>query len=267
MKTLLFFLFLLFNPIYSQNSFQRIISLSPYITEEIYLLKADKSLIACTTYCKVKNKERVGSVMGVDIEKIVGFKPDLVLATPLSNKAQIEKLKGLGINVVLFSYPKNFSSLCEQFMELGRLLGKEKEAERVVKVSRKRVGEVKKKTKERPKSRVIVQIGANPLWVSGKNAMINDFIELGGGINIGPDEDSPYSKEEIIKDNPDVIIIMEMGIIGENEKKNWERIKVINAGKNKRIYIVDAYSLGSPTPASFPKTLKRIVKILHPDID
>ncbi|MEW6680814.1 MAG: hypothetical protein AB1297_07365, partial [bacterium] len=71
----------------------------------------------------------------------------------------------------------------------------------------------------------------------------------------------PYSKEQVIKDNPDVIIIMEMGILGKEEKKNWEKL-----GK-KRIYIVNPHSLGSPTPASFPKTLKRIAKILHPNID
>ncbi|MEW6102559.1 MAG: ABC transporter substrate-binding protein [bacterium] len=264
MKNIVIALVFLCSLVFCQNYPQRIISLGPYLTEEIYLLKADDNLIACTTYCKAKNKERIGSVMGVDIEKIVALKPDLVLATPLTKKDSLEKLKSLGINVVLLPYPKNFSSLCEQFMELGRLLGKERKAKAIIERSKKKINAIKERTKNFPKPSVIVQVGANPLWVAGYNTMINDFIEFAGGVNIGPKESAPYSKEEVIKNNPDVIIIMEMGIIGENEKKNWERIRVINAGKNKRIYIMDAYELGSPTPSSFAKTLKKIAKILHP---
>jgi len=57
-----------------------------------------------------------------------------------------------------------------------------------------------------------------------------------------------------------------MGIMGENEKKLWQRYKPINAVKNNKIYIIDSYKLCSPTPVSFVQTLKELVGILHLDL-
>lgn len=90
------------------------------------------------------------------------------------------------------------------------------------------------------------------------------MIEFAGGINIGPSGRSGiYSREQAVKDNPDVIIILNMGIATEEEKKRWLKYKTINAVKNNRIYIIDSYKLGSLTPVSFVNSLKEIVEILH----
>jgi iron complex transport system substrate-binding protein len=108
---------------------ERIISLGQTITERIYLLGADTNLIANTVYCvqpeDAKQKEKVGTLIQANLEKIVALKPDLVIATNMARPKQLRKLKDLGIRVVQFSYPKNFSEMCLQFLELGELLGKE----------------------------------------------------------------------------------------------------------------------------------------------
>ncbi|MCK4519916.1 MAG: ABC transporter substrate-binding protein, partial [Candidatus Omnitrophica bacterium] len=119
-----------------QNFPQRIISLGPSITEQLYLLSAQDRLVGCTIYCKrpkeAKSKEKVGTVVEVNLEKIIGLKPDLVLATSLTNFKAIKKLKDLGIEVVSFFPPKNFDEICEQFLELGEIIGKEKKAEKII---------------------------------------------------------------------------------------------------------------------------------------
>jgi len=65
-------------------AYERIISLGPVLTEEICLLNVSDKIAGCTIYCKTnnikKNVERVGTVMEVNIEKIVSLKPDIVLA-------------------------------------------------------------------------------------------------------------------------------------------------------------------------------------------
>ena len=73
-----------------------------------------------------------------------------------------------------------------------------------------------------------------------------------------------YSREEVLTKNPDVIIIVNMGITGLNEKKTWENYRTIKAVKNKRIFIVDSYKFCSPTPITFVEALRETVKILHP---
>ena len=56
-----------------------------------------------------------------------------------------------------------------------------------------------------------------------------------------------------------------MGVVGEEEKANWQKYHTINAVKNKRIVIIDSYKIGSPTPISFAKTLEEMVSLIHPD--
>ncbi len=248
---------------------QRIISLGPSITEQLYLLEVKDSLIGCTTYCnrpkEAESKEKVGTVIEVNLEKIISLKPDLVLATPLTDLKAIKKLKNLGVKVVDLSAPKNFAELCEQFLELGKIIDKEKEAEKIIQEAKNKVKVIKTKVKNLSKPTVFVQIGAKPLVTVNRYSFINDFIELAGGINIAKDTKTGlYSREEVLTKNPDVIIIVTMGIAGENEMEIWKKYSVIEAVKKNKIYIIDSNKLCSPTPVSFAETLEELVNIFHP---
>jgi len=252
----------------SSSFLQRIISLGPYITEEIYLLGAQDKLVGCTIYCQrpseAQKKEKVGTVIQINIEKILTLKPDLVIATSLTQKKDIEKLKNLGIRVIKFSSPKNFFEICSQFLELGKILGKYGLAKKIVQEVKDKVLEIKRKTKNLAKVKVFVEVGTNPLFTITKDSFLNDFIEFSGGINIAKDAKTGiYSREAVLKENPDVIIIATMGIIADKEKIIWGKYKNLEAVKNNRIYIMDAYKLCSPTPVSFLETLEELVKILH----
>lgn len=226
-------------------------------------------MVGLTSYCRrpprAQRKEKVGTVLEVNLEKIVYLQPDLVLATSLTNPKTIEKLKSLGIKVAHFPQAKNFSQLCEQFLELGRIVGKKSEAQQIVRQAKMKVELIKKEIKDLPKQEVFVQIGTRPLFAATSDSFINDFIEFAGGINIACDSKSGiYSREKVLKDNPEIIIITSMGIGGE-EKKLWRNFKALNAVKNDRIYIVDSDKFCSPTPLSFVEALEEMVKILHPD--
>jgi len=255
---------------FAANPPQRIISLGPSITEQIYLLGAENKLIANTIYCKkppqAKEKEKIGTVVEVNLEKIVGLKPDLVLATSLTNRKAKEKLKNLGIEVAVFPEPETFTQICSQFLELGRLTGKEKKAEEIVKSVKSKVASIKNEVENLQKSKVFIQLGARPLFAATGASFVNDFIEFAGGINIAKEARTGiYSREQVLKKNPDVIIIATMGIAGEKEKGAWERYKSLKAVGKNRIYIIDSYKLCSPTPISFVETLEELVKILHPE--
>ncbi len=247
---------------------QRIISLSPAMVEELYILGAGDKIVGCTVYCQrppeAKSKERIGTGIEISLEKVVSLKPDLVLAIPLTGHKTIEKLKNLGIKVVAFSTPKDFEGICKQFLELGKLVGKEKEAEDVVKKAGGRLVLIREKVKDLYRPKVLVQVGARPLFVATGRYFINDYIELGGGINVAKDaKEGIYSREQVLKANPDVIIIVTMGIAGEEEREMWKKYKTLNAVKNDRIFIVDSYNFCNPTPVSFVETLEEIVGIIH----
>lgn len=245
----------------------KIISLGPVITEQLYLLGVGNKIVGCTIYCnkpeEAKKIEKVGTVVEINVEKIFSLSPDLVIATSLTNPKQIKKLKNLGLKVEVFKYAKSFSQLCEDFIKLGKIVGEGKKAREIIENVKPKIEHIKKKTKGLRKPKVIVILGTKPLWVATKDSFINDFIEFAGGINLGPVQSGLVSREEIIKQNPDVIIITEMGLSGEREKKNWKKYNTISAVKNNRIYIVDSNQLCSPTPVSFVETLKMLVYIFH----
>ncbi|MDI6641785.1 MAG: ABC transporter substrate-binding protein, partial [Elusimicrobiota bacterium] len=247
---------------------KRIISLGPAITEQLYLLGVGDKIIANTIYCTrppdAEKKEKIGTVVEHNIEKITALKPDLVIASSLTNPKTLNKLRNLGIKTIQFSYAKNFNEVCAQFLELGKVVGKAKEAKSIIMKAKSRIDSIRRKTKKLPQVKVFIQIGAKPLFTAPKDTFVNDFIELAGGINIAKEANSGlYSREKVIEQNPDVIVITTMGIVGEEEKKIWKKYKTINAVKNDRIYIIDSYKLCSPTPVSFVETLQEILKILH----
>ena len=247
---------------------KRIISLGPSLTKELYLLGVEDRLIGCTIYAPecAKDKEKVGTVIDINLERIIKLKPDLVLATSLTNPKQVERLRKLKIRVVVFSEARSFQELCDQFLKLAKLIGKEKRAKEIIEDVKEKVKSIRDKTKGLKKTKVFIQIGAKPLFTAGKNSFVNDFIEFAGGINIAKDvEVGIYSREKVLEKNPDVIIIVTMGIRGIKEKEIWQRYKNINAVKNKRIYIIDSYKICSPTPTSFVETLKELIRILHPE--
>ncbi|MDP2928030.1 MAG: ABC transporter substrate-binding protein [Candidatus Omnitrophota bacterium] len=263
------FLFTAQSLLAQENFPQRIISLGPSITKALYLLRVQEKLIANTVYCidppEAKKKEKVGTACKVNIEKVFRLEPDLVLATSLIDPRSIEKLKNLGLRVVTFSTPKNFNDICKQFLELGRLVDKENEAKEIVKNAENEAILIREKVKGLHKSKVFVQVGARPLFAATGNYFVNDYIEFAGGINIAKEaKEGIYSRERILKENPDVIIITTMGMVAEEEKKIWQKYNALSAAKFGRIYIIDTDKITSPTPQSFITTLKEFVCILHP---
>lgn len=249
---------------------QRIISLGPSITKALYLLGVQDKLIANTIYCiyppEAKKKERVGTAQKVNIEKVYSLKPDLVLATSLVDQRSTEKLKNLGIRVVTFSTPRDFNDICKQFLELGRLVGKENEAKEIVERAENEAALIREKVKNLYKPKVLIQVGARPLVAATGNYFVNDYIEFAGGINIAKDaKESIYSRERVLKENPDVIIITTMGIAVGEERKIWQKYEILNAAKFNQIYIIDTDKITSPTPQSFVKTIEEFAHILHPE--
>lgn len=265
----IFTLFFLVEPLFAKVSVpQRIISLGPSITKALYLLGVQDKLIANTVYCidlsEAKKKEKIGTAQKVNIEKIFHLRPDLVLATSLVDQRSTGKLKNLGLRVITFSTPTDFNDICKQFLELGRLVGKEKEAKDIVRKAEDEAALTKEKVKDLHKARVFIQVGARPLVVATGNYFINDYIEFAGGINIAKDaKEGIYSREQVLEANPDVIIIATMGIAAAEEKKIWQKYETLNAVKNNQIYIIDTDKITSPTPQSFVETIEEFVHILH----
>ena len=146
-------------------------------------------------------------------------------------------------------------------------MGAEARAKQLVTRAQKEAASIRTQVAGLEKVKVFWQLGAKPLFAATKKYFTNDYIEYAGGINIAADAPSGiYSREEVLKKNPQVIVIVTMGIAGEQEAETWKTYTTIDAVKNNRIYIVDSYTYCSPTPGGFVKALRELVVLLHPSI-
>ena len=252
------------------HDYRRIVSLGPQLTEALYLLSADDRLVADTVYCTrppaAKTKEKVGNVVEVSVEKIVALKPDIVLATGLTDKNAVAKLKSLGIEVRVFRQPEDFRQICRQFSELGDIAGKPELAASIINGAGQRVEKVRACVAKLRRVKVFVQIGADPLATVRSKDFINDLIESAGGANVAKDLPGiVLSRESVLAWAPEYIFIVDMGLSGDQEKKTWLKFNTISAKGSDAIRLFDAYELCSPTPVVFADTLEKIARILHPE--
>jgi len=256
----------LFSIIGFTQTVNRIVSLAPSLTMNVYYLESKQKLVGCTSYCEIAKpdkKEIIGSIVTVNIEKIVSLKPDLVIATSITKPAVIDKLRKMGIRVEVFSSPKNFEAICEEFLHLGTLIGKTEKAKAVIAESKAKVEKIKASHKTAKKSKVFFQIGADPIFSVLSNTFMNDYILYCGGVNIAADlKSGSIGRESVLQRNPDVIFIITMGITGDEEKKIWLNYPELTATKKKQIFIIDSNLACTPTPVSFVQTLEIVNKLL-----
>ncbi len=253
---------------------QRVISLAPNITEIIFALDSERLLKGVTLHCdfpaEAKLLPRVGSYVGLDLEKIVSLKPDLCIAIKDGNPKQVvDRLESFGIPVYAVD-PRNLDSVMETILSIGSLLGADKRADILVKNMRSRikhVAELVAATFHRPG--VFFQIGAAPVVSVGTLTYIHELILLAGGTNVTAGE-TPYprfSREQLIALSPDVVIITSMTRIDAFDQvlAEWNRWPQIQAVRNKQIYMADSDLFDRPSPR-LVDGLEALVKLIHPEL-
>ncbi len=252
---------------------ERVVSLSPIITETIFLLGAQDRLIADTTYCNTpeaaKLKEKIGSVTRMNIEKILSLQPDLVIGGPMSPEDQLMTLEHRPIEVLRIQNPKTFSEMCDLTLRIGLKLGREAAAIQITAQVRKEVEGLYAKVRDLPKPKVFFQLGTNPLHAVNRNKFMNEYIRYGGGVNItGNDLSGICGLERVVAGNPDIILISLMGTsqkAAEAEKEKWMELRHLTAAKQNRIFVVDPEMICSPTPSSFASGLRYLLPLIHPE--
>lgn len=270
----LFFKFLLIVPLLFLSIFsfsqtvKKIISLAPSITENIYLLGAQDKLVGCTSYCTLAvndGKETVGTTINVNVEKIFALQPDLVLTMQLTKSQDLDAMKKLGLNVMMIPTPKSFDEICEQTIYIGKLIGHEESAQKVIQETKQTVNDIKQKCAQLPnKQKVFFQIGASPIFTVLQNTYMDDFILMNNGENIANGlTKGTMTRESILVKNPDVIIIAEMGGFGKEEQEIWRSYNGISAAKNDKIFLIDSETACSPTPLNFAKALTDVYKFVN----
>ncbi len=238
-----------------KNVPERIVSLAPSSTEILFAIGAGDRVVGVTDYCNypkdAESRTRIGGVSTVSVEKVIALRPDLVIGCRMNGKDVFERLQELGIPVAGLD-AKDIDGVFADIMLVGKLTGEEANASAIVSDMKNRLDRIKAQTahiKERP--RVFYNIG--DLWTAGAGTFLNEIIEIAGGDNIAADKDGYYqmSLEELIDKNPQVIIC-DSGMGGMSpayeEIMKDDRLKIVDAVRNNRVYLIDGDLIDRPGP-------------------
>lgn len=81
---------------------QKVVSLSPVITQVLECMEAQEHILGCTSFCTCPEAVCVGGLIQPSLEAIISLGPDLVLASDLTSGSTLSALAHLGIPVEVY---------------------------------------------------------------------------------------------------------------------------------------------------------------------
>src|ERR1043166_3624084 len=257
---------------------QRIVSLSPSVTEILYGIGAWPQVIAVSQFCTypedVKNRPRVNGWDKTNLEQVMALKPDFVIGVDAQEPFLRDKLTGLGVRS-LFVKSQTLADIMASMGEIGRATGHEQEATNLVAKTQGEIEAVRKAVGDRPHPRVLCVVDRVPgtirdLYTATKGSYLDELINIAGGDSIAPQGDYGYgkiNKEAVLTLNPEVIIDMVQGSkgnFGEDPIAVWNELAEVRAVRDKRIYPMTDSSVIHPSQF-VGHTAQVFAKALHPE--
>jgi iron complex transport system substrate-binding protein len=189
---------------------QRIVSLSPHLTELLYAAGAGDKVVGAVDYSdyppKASKLPRVGGDAGIDLEAVLALRPDLVVAWPNAGSVRsVNRLAELGIPTFR-SEPRELEDIPRTIERLGILAGTSSESAGEF---RRRVAELERRYSKRPTVRVFYQVWDRPLQTVNGHHVISKVIRLCGGINVFealPAIAPEIDREALLRARPEVTI-------------------------------------------------------------
>ena len=238
----------------SEKKYDRIVVLDPAVVEMVYLLGGEDKLVGIAKLErskiwpeeKTEKVESVGTFINPSLEKIIALKPDLVIESFHSSDAIDKSLSSNNIEIIKIQ-ANSIEDIFKNFQKVAKILGKEKEAEKIIAEKRQKIEEIKKIDTTEKKGLFI--LAPTPMRVFGKGTLPNDIMEMLNIKNIaaGMEGMSPtLTPEYIIKENPDIILTFVKN--PQEIVKANPQIKDISAIKNNKFVVLETGQIlrGSP---------------------
>jgi len=253
---------------------QRIVSLTPVITETLFALGAGDQVVGVTRFCnyppEAKKRAVVGGIIDIDLEAVLTLRPDLVVGE--EEQTVLGTLRGLGLRVLPVRC-QNLQDLFSAFTAIGREVGREAEAQALVASIRGRFAQVAEALKGEPRPRVLVVVGRTPSVVAaGRGTYLDELVSLAGATNVVGDSERPYtilSMETVLVRRPEVIVECSGSMVGkdftEEARQAWSRWPTLPAVSSGRVFVSTSDALLRPGPR-VGEALEELVRYFHPDV-
>lgn len=216
----------------------RIISLSPAITEMVFMLDDGDKLVGISDFCHypeaTDTMHRVGGMQNINVESLVALNPDVVLIGSIVTKQDMEKMERAGLKVVVIREETKLEGLCDALSVIGQLLDKNELADEQIQKIHNQLDSVKSHidtTLAPKKVYYVVGFGEQGDFTAPQNSHIHQIITAAGGENIGKDLTSwSVSREYLFEADPDIILIRKEDLEMYGKTKPYTSLRAVREG-------------------------------------
>ena len=257
----------------NSNGEEVVVATSVAVTEILDKLGVEVSGVPTTSYelpKSTKDATKVGSPMNPDLEIIKSLNPTCVVSVDTLG-SDFEKQFTENNIPSMFVNLSTVDGLKETIVNLGEKFDKSEKAVEIIAELENKENELNLSKKEN-KEDILILFGApGSVMVSTDNSYVGNLVKIAGGNNIFESESSSFiqvNMEEIIKRNPDKILIMTHAVPEEAKKTveeefakaTWQQLDAI---KNNKVYYLENGYFGMSANLKVIEALDKLGAILN----
>ena len=257
----------------NSNGEEVVVATSVAVTEILDKLGVEVSGVPTTSYelpKSTKDATKVGSPMNPDLEIIKSLNPTCVVSVDTLG-SDFEKQFTENNIPSMFVNLSTVDGLKETIVNLGEKFDKSEKAAEIIAELENKENELNLSKREN-KEDILILFGApGSVMVSTDNSYVGNLVKIAGGNNIFESESSSFiqvNMEEIIKRNPDKILIMTHAVPEEAKKTveeefakaTWQQLDAI---KNNKVYYLENGYFGMSANLKVIEALDKLGAILN----
>ena len=229
-------------PAYVFATPQRIVSLTPHITEMLFAIGAGKQVIATDQASdypdEVKKLPKVANYQSLNSESLLAVKPDLVVAWGSTQALMQQQIQALGIPMLLLK-SQHLDDLPVELRLLGDKTEHREQANQLATEIETKFATYRQQSQQRPKIKAFYQLWYPPLTTVASGSFIQEIMTMCGAENPFADSKAPYpqlGEEAVLAANPQIIFATQHG----SDLQHWLKWPQLAAVKNKQLYLLNA---------------------------
>lgn len=207
---------------------QRVVSLSPALTEAVCLLGACDRLVGVDRYSNwptsVAALPRLGGLDDTPLERVLRLRPDLVLAA--SSTRAVQRLAALGLPVLALE-PKRLADMERMFDTVARAIGRPQAAVPAWQQMNARLDAAAARVPPALRGqRVYFEVATTP-FAAGEASFVGELLSRLGLRNIVPAAMGPFPQlnpEFVLRAEPDLVMADGQAYAGMAARPGWSRL-------------------------------------------
>lgn len=257
-----------------ENGEEIVVATSVAVTEILDELGVKVSGVPTSSYDlpeSTKDAVKVGNPMNPDLEIIKSLNPDVVVSVDTLGEDYKKLFTDNNIPSEFIDLT-TLEGLKTSISTLGERFNKIEKANEILNELKVKEDEFVNLSKEEKKDVLLVFAAPGSMMIATPSSYIGNLVDKVGANNIVKDDKKPfvsYSNEEIVKLNPDMVLVMTHGMPEQAKKMAeekfasdpaWSRIEAVKEGK---VYYLENGYFGMSANLKVTESLDKLGEIIY----